>query len=153
MDRRPRLELLQRPPERVQGLTEELWRVPVFLLRFTHDCVQTKFRDGRSVYETLEQLEQGELEPSDLPALDVCVHGGKWWSMSNRRLRVLRMYQSVHMDKVVYATCKLRSTEIRSAQWQEKKFARSFTTLNEGLGVDCSAKSYPRSHKSTFTNM
>lgn len=153
MDRRPRLELLQQPPERVQGLAEELWRVPVFLLRFTHDCVQTKFRDGRSVYETLEQLEQGELEPSDLPALDVCVHGGKWWSMSNRRLRVLRMYQSVHMDKVVYATCKLRSTEIRSAQWQEKKFARSFTTLNEGLGVDCSAKSYPRSHKSTFTNM
>ena len=78
------------------------------------------------MYDTLEQLEQGELiesprlhvqgflcqqlKPSDLPALDVCVDAhGRWWSMSNRRLLVLRMYQAVHMDRVVYARCKLRS--------------------------------------------
>ena len=114
--------------EREDGST---CRVPVTQFRFTHGQVKTKFRDGSSIYETLRQLDEGELQPSDLPALDVCEYDGKLWSLSNRRLRVLLMYQAIRRDRLVYATCTLRSL-----LWKKEKFVHAFDTLNDGLGID-----------------
>ena len=53
---------------------------------------------------------------------------GKLWSLNNRRLAVLKMYQGLSQDQTVWATCILRPPS-------HQKFAHAKTTQNDGLSV------------------
>ena len=63
-------------------------------------------------------------------SLDVCIVDGKVWSLSNRRLMVLLMYQAVHRDECIKARC-----VVRSRTWKNNRFRRSKTTITDGLSI------------------
>uniref|UniRef100_A0A0G4HGM9 Uncharacterized protein n=1 Tax=Chromera velia CCMP2878 TaxID=1169474 RepID=A0A0G4HGM9_9ALVE len=109
------------------------FKIPVLLLRFTHSSIDSRlsFQNQESMYKTFDQLQRGTLLPDDLDEpLDVCYEDGILWSISNRRLFVLLMHQSVHRDKTVYAPCVLRTRT-----WKSSKFLQAKTTRNRGLGI------------------
>jgi hypothetical protein len=129
--RRQPLSEIAAGAHRRPGDQRDQLRVPVNQLRFTHDRIKSRFGSGASIYETLEQLQLGKLHPFDLPPLDVCEHNGKWWSMSNRRLYVLLLYQAVRPDRVVYVMCTFRWKD-----WKKGKFLKKLsTTAAMGLGL------------------
>merc|ERR1712032_377219 len=49
--------------------------------------------------------------------------------MSNRRFAALMAFQAWHREDLVFAHCKVRPSDT-------DKFVNSFTTFNEGLGVE-----------------
>merc|ERR1712202_33447 len=84
------------------------------------------------MYKTFDDLQRGKLAPAGLEEpLDVCLYEGELYSMSNRRLVVLLMYQALHLDRSIMAPCVLRDTV-----WKNNKFQRALTTRNNGLGID-----------------
>lgn len=68
---------------------------------FTHDSVKSKFKDGRPVRETLQQLRDRKIEPSAIPLMQVCRHAvaalgydSRFWTFTgNRRLWVFRQLE------------------------------------------------------------
>eukprot|EP00927_Polykrikos_kofoidii_P047846 TRINITY_DN42129_c0_g1_i1.p1 TRINITY_DN42129_c0_g1~~TRINITY_DN42129_c0_g1_i1.p1 ORF type:complete len:493 (-),score=26.26 TRINITY_DN42129_c0_g1_i1:47-1462(-) len=107
--------------------------VPVVLLRFTHDSIDSRlhFRNQLSIFKTFDEFQRGVKTPQQLEEpLDVCVHEGKLFSLSNRRLFTLLMYQAVNRDREVLAPCIMRSKT-----WSQGKFNEAFTTQNDGLGI------------------
>eukprot|EP00928_Gymnodinium_smaydae_P074630 TRINITY_DN57660_c0_g1_i1.p1 TRINITY_DN57660_c0_g1~~TRINITY_DN57660_c0_g1_i1.p1 ORF type:complete len:642 (-),score=77.46 TRINITY_DN57660_c0_g1_i1:117-2042(-) len=109
-------------------------QVPVMALRFTHNTIDSRlhFRNQHSMFKTFDELQREVLAPDELAEpLDICLHEGKLYSMSNRRLFVLLMYQAVHRNRVVSAPCILRRTS-----WNSGKFWKALTTDNDGLAID-----------------
>lgn len=110
--------------------------IPVALLRFTHDSINSRlhFRNQTSVFKTFCELQQSSVAGCPLSVirepLDVCIDNGLIYSLSNRRLFVLLMHQAVHRDFDVRAPCIVRSRE-----WNHWKLQRALTTENDGLGV------------------
>ena len=88
----------------------EIVHIPVSQLRFTHDTIDSRlhFQNQLSLFKFFDELQREAIKPEELEPLDVCVHHGCAFSISNRRLFVLRMYQAVHRDRIVHATCVLR---------------------------------------------
>jgi len=118
--------------------------VPVFALRFTHDTIDSRlhFQNQKSIYKLFDDLQRGVKEPKDVDEpLDIVVRDGKVWSLSNRRLMTLRMYQSLHLDQAVYAPCIARGED-----WKGGKFFAAKTTKNDGLGIDAGSASSASLH-------
>lgn len=60
-------------------------------LRFTQERISPTFRDGRQIYQLLNDLNQQVIDPlRELEPLDVVWHNGFWRSLSNRRLWALK---------------------------------------------------------------
>ena len=84
-------------------------------------------RNGRSMYETLDQLVRGDILTSDLPPLEVVHHHGKLWSVDNRRLQVLKWFQACHQDQTVWVCCKItRPTQ---------RFWEHWNTTSDSLSI------------------
>jgi hypothetical protein len=68
-----------------------IWVDPV-RVRFQHSRIRPHFSGcGRSILETLESIQKGELSPSDLPPIQVIAGPDDWFfSLNNRRLWVLK---------------------------------------------------------------
>lgn len=92
LDRFARLPVPPPPPSKPR---QELGPQEVRLhsLRFTQDSVNSKFRDGRSTSQTIEDLKSGLLQVSDLPMIRVvqAFESGFLFSLDNRRLRCMQM--------------------------------------------------------------
>ena len=91
--------------------------VPVVALRFPHDSIASRlhFRNQQSIFKTSDELQRGTITACELEEpLDVCVHDGNLYGMSNRRLFVLLMYQAVRHDWPVSAPYILRTKDWRS---------------------------------------
>ena len=114
--------------------------IPVVFLRWTHDSIDSRmiFRhshlgetikeeDRPSVYRTLDQLLRGELQPVDMPPLEVVRIDRKLWCLSNRRLTDLKMFQACHQDRTIYAKCVLR--------FPNEKFHSASTSDSDGLAI------------------
>ena len=77
--------------------------VDPFKVRFTHDSISAVFgtppHKGNSLDETIERVISGELRLEDFPPMVVFRENGVLYSLSNRRLylmRVLRSHRIVH---------------------------------------------------------
>lgn len=57
---------------------------------FTHGTIAPYFQAGNSIYEAIEQLEDGWIQASSFPAIKVFWHEREWWSLDNRRLYVFQ---------------------------------------------------------------
>jgi hypothetical protein len=58
---------------------------------FTHSRIRATFSGcSKRVEETLEELVSGMIQPGDLPQITVVVSEGKYFSLNNRRLFVLK---------------------------------------------------------------
>ena len=121
---------------RVKEVTEstptDVVEVPVNELKFTHSDIDSRmaFKDGTSLYMTLDHLERRKISPRNLPPLDICLHEGKYYSISNRRLKVLIWYASTQEDKNVMAPC-----IVRTKKWRNNKFQKALTSKCGGEGI------------------
>jgi len=126
----------------------KLVMVPVLALRWTHDEVNRNMtfkrafdrggaRGEASVYALVRDLlatwhprrDVSLTAPEDLDEpLDVCVFDGQLWSLSNRRLAALMMFQSLVPQKVVRAQGRLCS----AFSW---RFYGAWQTTTAGLAV------------------
>eukprot|EP01060_Flectonema_neradi_P014119 TRINITY_DN2083_c0_g1_i1.p1 TRINITY_DN2083_c0_g1~~TRINITY_DN2083_c0_g1_i1.p1 ORF type:complete len:443 (+),score=39.11 TRINITY_DN2083_c0_g1_i1:221-1549(+) len=101
-------------------------------LSFTHDTIDSRmaFRNKMSMYRTLDGLIRDEIISSDLPPLDVFEdENGTSYSMSNRRLTVLKLFV-IFTDEEVVANC-----FVRSSSWKKNKFSRALTSENSGRSI------------------
>lgn len=108
--------------------------VPVILVRFTtndgnESCLD--FKNQMSIFKTFDKLQRGITRPQDLEEpLEVCMHGGTLYTLSNKALFALLMYQAVNRHLVVQASCILRPPVCTSGKHEETQ-----NTKHYGLGI------------------
>jgi len=56
--------------------------------------------DRPSIYRTLDWLLRGHVKSEDLPTLDCVLCDGKLWSLNNRRLADLKLFQALSQETV-----------------------------------------------------
>jgi len=63
-------------------------------INFTQGSIRTRFHDGRSIYQTLNELQQGVTKISDIPKVWVIKNerDGSLWSLNNRRLHTFKTF-------------------------------------------------------------
>jgi hypothetical protein len=106
-------------------------RLPVSQLRWTQDTIHSKmqFSDERSLYQTLDQLLRDARATVNLFRLELVVHDGSLYSLDNRRLTVLKMYQAC-TGAEVFVNCVITDAS--------RDFWRKLKTRNKGqaIGLD-----------------
>ena len=94
-------------------------------IRFMHDRINSKFSNGISLHETIDDIENGLMKVDDLPRIRVVCKDGYYYSFDNRRLYVYRvLHYRGRLNKV---TVKLAP----NSQFQPERF----TTKNNGKSV------------------
>ncbi|MCA2175028.1 hypothetical protein LDL08_02405 [Nonomuraea glycinis] len=93
-------------------------------VRFTHDSVGRRFKDGHTIEETRDALRDGKLSPHDLDPIRLVERDGKLYTLDNRRLVA---YQQAGLDSVPHRMA--TPAEIRK-EWRKK-----FTTETDGVGI------------------
>jgi len=64
---------------------------------FCHDTVSYKFREGRTILQTLQELANGTVMLKDIPKMQVVLYNDRFYSVSNRRLCLYRLCQHLGM--------------------------------------------------------
>ncbi|CAE6970429.1 unnamed protein product [Symbiodinium sp. CCMP2592] len=99
---------------------------------WSHDSIKVRFRNGVLLVQTLKELVDGRLLPSQLPSFSVWSAGSKWYAISgNRRLWVLRELSSI-TGKAVKVRVRQLPAEAHMSTW----FRRKFTTSCKGIAVE-----------------
>lgn len=81
------------------------------------------------MFKLVDQLQHGIKQPVDISEpLQVALFDGKMYSLSNRRLAALMMYQALHRDVMVKASCII-------CNFDTEKFEQRYSTQNQGLGI------------------
>jgi len=62
-------------------------------IRFMHDTIHPKFRNGKGVNQVIEDIYKGVTKIEDIPRIEVTKRNIKYYSLSNRRLYVFRVLQ------------------------------------------------------------
>mmetsp|Transcript_123973 Transcript_123973/g.347153 ORF Transcript_123973/g.347153 Transcript_123973/m.347153 type:complete len:162 (-) Transcript_123973:540-1025(-) len=95
---------------RALGSGGPVW-LPVWALRWTHDRIHSRMIFGQglhkdaSIYELLHDLVSSRTSVKDIPPLAVVVDRGRLFSLSNRRLAALQMFQAVRRNEVIRVRC------------------------------------------------
>merc|ERR1712032_404008 len=117
-------------------------------LRFTHDSISWKSRNGNSLDDTIKRLLDGDISPIDFPPLEV-VRGmdGTMYSLSNRRLIVFRVLAHTnHALQIPVCIYDLHSERVQRRKYDDRlkfvasKWDRSFSTRCEGRWVNVSSR-------------
>jgi hypothetical protein len=100
--------------KRGRGTHADLVLLPVLILRWTHNHIEQHmyFRHDqpgdalpqncrKSTYDTLNHLVHGKRQIAEPPPAEVVGHDRKLWSLSNRRLTILKLFQSMQQDKTM----------------------------------------------------
>ena len=74
-------------------------------IRFMQDSICQRFRNGRSVNDTIEQISDGYMRVDDLPKIHVLIKNGYYYSFDNRRLYVYRVLHRRGLLKNVIMNC------------------------------------------------
>ncbi|CAE7358363.1 unnamed protein product [Symbiodinium natans] len=97
---------------------------------------QVRFRNGKLLVDTLKDLVEGKLHPSQLPSFSVWSQGSRWYAVTgNRRLWVLRELSRVTGEAVRVRVRQLR-LDVHLSSW----FRRRFTTACDGTAVQYRGK-------------
>ena len=94
-------------------------------IRFIHDNICRKFKNGRSVNDTIDQIAKGCMSVEELPKIAVIKKDGYYYSLDNRRLYVYRVlhYRGLLENVIV--------NHVSSSLFQPEKF----TTINNGNSI------------------
>ncbi|XP_069105229.1 uncharacterized protein [Argopecten irradians] len=96
-------------------------------LRFTHDSVSYKFRNGVSLDETFRQILNDELDIHGIDCLAAMQYNGEWMVVrGNRRLYLYKKLEEVG---------KLTVVEVDKQYFQSQLFYRQFTSKNMGISL------------------
>ncbi|XP_076817448.1 uncharacterized protein LOC143462991 [Clavelina lepadiformis] len=94
-------------------------------IRFMHHEINNRFRDGRSVNQTVYDIENGLMNVDDLPMIRVVRRNGRYYAFDNRRLYVFRVLENRGCLRTVTVL------KASSGQFQPRRF----TTLNNGISI------------------
>lgn len=111
-------------------------QVHVSKVRFTHDSISPRFRDGRPLRRLIDDLMVGKAHPLRTASLQLRGFriGNELYSLSNRRLFCLREYQRLVQQPVVVSV--RIEYETSKSQWKGiKKFHNAKTTRHCGFDV------------------
>eukprot|EP00930_Biecheleria_cincta_P043143 TRINITY_DN29665_c0_g1_i1.p1 TRINITY_DN29665_c0_g1~~TRINITY_DN29665_c0_g1_i1.p1 ORF type:complete len:2234 (+),score=365.95 TRINITY_DN29665_c0_g1_i1:40-6741(+) len=136
--RGPEMRKVRPSPTAAQSLLAE---IPVFWLRWTHDGINKKmvFGSGRqqdcSIYSMVHELFTGRLLPSDIPPLQVVMDGDKLFSLCNRRLAALKMFQALCLHTVVKVPCEIWHPDNQHIKFKYLAYKTTDSELADGIGI------------------
>lgn len=97
-------------------------------LKFTQATVSPTFRDGRPIFDLLNDVNSQQIDPlRELEPLDVVLYNGCWWSLSNRRLWVLKHCTAALTHQPLHVRVRVRQPDV--------EFRNKYTTANDGASV------------------
>lgn len=97
-------------------------------VRYTQETISPNFRDGRPIYDLLNDLNMEEIDPlRELESLDVVWHNGFWRSLSNRRLWALKHCKSAFTGEPLFVRVRIRQPDA--------EFRSKCNSTNDGVEV------------------
>ena len=67
--------------------------LPPSKIRFMHHSINPKFRNGRSLEDTINKIQKGLMSVNELPTIRVVRKNGFYYAFDNRRLYVYRVLE------------------------------------------------------------
>ena len=103
-------------------------------LRYTQWQISGSFRDGRPIYQLLNDLNSHRVDPlRELEPLDVVWHEGFWRSLSNRRLWALKTCAVACTDQPLFVRVRVRQPDA--------EFRNKCSSTNDGVWVEVGSHS------------
>lgn len=94
-------------------------------IRYSQDSISCEFGAGKTIWNTLDKLEDGIMQVTDLPKIRVCKKDGKWYTADNRRLWLFKNLESSGKLNNIAVIVGSFDTDIGS----------KFTTENDGTSI------------------
>ncbi len=101
---------------------------PPHLIQFTQESIGQRFRDGRSIWDLIEGLKSGRIQPQDVPPIRIFEWQGQLYTLDNRRLYAFQ--QAGKEVPTVWAT----PEEVQREAVHGNKRYRGSSTRVRGLG-------------------
>jgi len=106
-------------------------------IHFTHARISFCFSNGVRVDDSIEKVLGGKMKFDEFPAMQVVKVGGKFFSLSNRRLFVARVLRNRNALKAVEVRMlDYNGNRVQHSKGGKTKWERSFSTRNGGLYVE-----------------
>ncbi|CAE7642918.1 unnamed protein product [Symbiodinium microadriaticum] len=103
--------------------------LPASQIRWAHNSIKVRFRNGMLLVDTLKELLDGSLKPHQLPAFFVWQRGNTWFAITgNRRLWVLRELAEISAAEVFVRARRRLNPGVHLSPW----FRNMFTTDCDG---------------------
>ncbi|CAE7415128.1 ak1 [Symbiodinium pilosum] len=97
-------------------------------LRFTQDSISPTFRDGRPIFQLMNDLNSKAVDPlREIEPLDVVWHEGYWRSLSNRRLWTLKHCAEAMTGQPLFVRVRVRQ--------KDAEFRAKCNSTNDGESV------------------
>lgn len=96
-------------------------------IRFTHDSIQSSFRDGRSITETFREILLQNLVIEDLPLMELMEYGSEWFVVRGNR----RLFMFQELEKRGY----LQEVKVHLKTFDPVIFQSQYTSTNKGKSV------------------
>lgn len=96
-------------------------------IRFTHDSIQSNFRDGRSIPVTFRQILMKNIAVESLPLMEVMKYEGEWFVVRGNRM--LFLFQE--LEKRGY----LKQVRVQTRNFNPDLFNKQYTSPNRGTSV------------------
>ena len=116
-------------------------------IRFTQSSISYSFRNGGFLDDAIDKIRRGYLGPTAFPPLEVVVQNKGLFSLSNRRLFVLRALASLGVvSEVQTIELEPQNKRVLQTKWdhhlqrQATNWERSFSTMKHGLSVRVKSK-------------
>ena len=101
---------------------------PPHSIQFTQESISQRFRDGRSIWDLIEGLKSGRIQPQEVPPIRVFEENGQLYTLDNRRL-----YAFQQAGKNV-PTVEATPEEVEKEAVRGNKRYRGSSTRVRGLG-------------------
>lgn len=96
-------------------------------IRFTHDSIQSNFRDGRSIPDTFRQILMKNIAVESLPLMEVMKYEGEWFVVRGNR----RLFLFQELEKRGY----LKQMRVQTRNFNPDLFNKQYTSPNRGTSV------------------
>lgn len=94
-------------------------------IRFTHDSIQSNFRDGRSIPDTFRQILMKNIAVESLPLMEVMKYEGEWFVVRGNR----RLFLFQELEKRGY----LKQVRVQTRNFNPDLFNKQYTSPNRGV--------------------
>lgn len=96
-------------------------------IRFTHDSIQSNFRDGHSIPETFRQILMKDVAVESVPLMEVMKHEGEWFVVRGNR----RLFLFQELERRGY----LKQVSVQTRNFNSDLFYKQYTSQNRGKSV------------------
>ena len=101
---------------------------PPHSIQFTQESISQRFRDGRPIWDLIEGLKSGRIQPQEVPPIRIFEENGQLYTLDNRRLYA---FQQAGKD---VPTVEALPEEVEKEAVRGNKRYRGSSTRVRGLG-------------------